>query len=512
MAIQRNRVIYQSEALFISPDATGYHYTGNGGYGLMTPPINSAQVAGGVNKKGQMVGWQCGDDWPEWNPNGEDPGLATAHGTIIKQLKRVQSANYGFTVNKQDINQFGHLSRLDSIVIESPTVNLDFSYYLLDGYNERMLEFVTNGEINSVSGHLAPENSTAGNNFFILTTPESKDAVIGDTTTEDKNKTVVSLGNGYLTDYTVDISVGNIPTVTCTVEGMNIKSDIGETGINLPSINITTDSIVSNAWSDEGKGNCSDSGCTGLFSLPPAQSGYNGCESGDVSALRPGDVVIEIGSAQFMSKQVAGSKDGSSFGSAHIQSCSINVPLARTTLQRLGSTFGFTKSVDVPMTVTMSISAISADLNEANLAELLCGCDEHEVTVTVYNPDCMACDSSNTPVAVKYTLRGARIESENFTSSIGDNKTVDLTFSAQIAGADDKSRGLFIYGVESTEGNNGLAPTFADSDGQVNQPFESIVPPDPGAYSLSRGYYQSEVVKFGSNYYKAKVSMNHYNG
>ena len=50
MAVHRNRVIYQSEALFISPDATGYHYTGALGtvassqgnvtanFGLMTIP------------------------------------------------------------------------------------------------------------------------------------------------------------------------------------------------------------------------------------------------------------------------------------------------------------------------------------------------------------------------------------------------------------------------------------------------------------------------------------------
>ena len=29
MAVHRNRVIYQSEALFISPDSTGYHFTGS---------------------------------------------------------------------------------------------------------------------------------------------------------------------------------------------------------------------------------------------------------------------------------------------------------------------------------------------------------------------------------------------------------------------------------------------------------------------------------------------------
>ncbi|MEK6881684.1 MAG: hypothetical protein AABY22_18840, partial [Nanoarchaeota archaeon] len=28
----------------------------------------------------------------------------------IKQLQRVQSANYGYTINRQDVNQFGELA------------------------------------------------------------------------------------------------------------------------------------------------------------------------------------------------------------------------------------------------------------------------------------------------------------------------------------------------------------------------------------------------------------------
>ena len=74
MAVHRNRVIYQSEALFISPDATGYHYTGSGGFGLMTPPTGINQVSGGVNGRGERVGWKCGSAWPAWNPDGSGRG------------------------------------------------------------------------------------------------------------------------------------------------------------------------------------------------------------------------------------------------------------------------------------------------------------------------------------------------------------------------------------------------------------------------------------------------------
>ena len=473
MAVHRNRVIYQSEALFISPDATGYHHTGLGGFGLMTPPLNATQVSGGVNGRGQLVGWKCGDAWPEWNGNGTGTTYAPAHGSIINQLKRVQTANYGFTVNRQDINQFGQLARLDSIVIDSPTVNLDFSYYLVDGFNERQLEFVTDGVTNSFSGHLSPEMYQAGNNYFILTVPEARDAVNGDMNLHndgrDGEKTVISLGNGYITDYSVDISVGGIPTASVSVEGMNIQSAFSETGNNLPAIDMVNGNLVSDAWDGGVKGTCKADGCTGLFSLPAANSGYSGC--GDVAALRPGDIVINLSNASLISKQVSGSTSNPTVGSAHIQSASISLPMARSTLQRLGSTFGFSKSLDVPINTTLSISAILSDLKEGKLTDLICGCETKELEIIIYDPECNDCTTKDGNVAMRYIFKGARLESESFSSTIGDNKTVDLTFTAQVGGPDDPNNGIYISGRESSEAKiKGFPPAWTGLNGVENQP------------------------------------------
>ena len=93
MTVHRNRVIYQSEALFISPDSTGAHFTGAaiadaanpgnyanlaanvgpGPFGLFTPPTDAQQVHGGTeaspatNNAQNLVGWKEGDAWPAWN-------------------------------------------------------------------------------------------------------------------------------------------------------------------------------------------------------------------------------------------------------------------------------------------------------------------------------------------------------------------------------------------------------------------------------------------------------------
>ena len=64
------------------------------------------------------------------------------------QLRRIQSANYSFTVNRQDVNQFGQLSRIDSIILETPTVSFDATYLLGDGFNEQALNFANSAKFN----------------------------------------------------------------------------------------------------------------------------------------------------------------------------------------------------------------------------------------------------------------------------------------------------------------------------------------------------------------------------
>ena len=453
---------------------------------------NSTINADGVTNINALLGGRATIDAtfgdPTWIPSNLEAivlagGLtsqACSHGTIIKQLKRVQSANYGFTINRQDVNQFGHLARLDTIVVESPTVNLDFSYYLLDGYNERMIEFVTDGVTNALSGHLAPEIYQAGCNYFILTTPEARDAVNGDINLHNADKenlkTVISLGNGYVTDYSIDISVGSIPTASVTVEGMNIKSDIGATGNDVPGMDMRDGSKFSSAFTRDAAGVRQfrgEDGCTGLYSLPPASSGYAGCGSSEAAALRPGDVVLNLKDGALLSRQVEDGDSKPLVGSAHIQSASISVPMSRSNLERLGSTFGFSKLLDAPIAVTLSVSALLSDIKEGDMADMLCDCSKMDLELVIYDPECADCQTKDGTQALVYTLKGAQLDGENFSTSIGDSKTVDLTFSTSVGGGDDTANGFFISGKESSEASiKGLPPSWTGLNNEANLPVE----------------------------------------
>ena len=402
MATSRNRVIYQSEALFVSPTATGGHYTG------ADRTISNVGTADGTY----------------------------AGGSCIRQVKRVQSANYSFTVNRQDVNEYGQLARIDSVVVDTPTVNMDFSYYITDGENERLLGFVIDGLTNSLSGQMSPNVGGRGQNYFILTVPEGQDAVKGDLTSTNTEKSVISLGNGFITDYSVEASVGGMPTASVSVEGFNIKSDTGYAGLQIPAIDPQDGSKI----------------CDSKFTIPAATSGDG------ISCLRPGDIVIDLKNAALMSKQVSGAATDPVQGSAHIQSVSINIPMSRTVLQRLGNTFGFARELDVPITATMTVNALVADLknseqHKTNMLDLLCGDQKKDLKVTLHDPSCIEC-GYNKPTGMMFTLKGAQLESESYSSSIGDNKTVDLTFTAQVGGPTDTAAGVFISGSNSDQDTN----------------------------------------------------------
>jgi hypothetical protein len=423
----RNRVIYQSEALFVG--------TGN----IATNANHSA--------------------------------------TDIAQLHRVQSANYGFSVSRQNINQFGNLARIDSIIMEAPTVNLDFTYYLHDGTNERLLGFGSGATLSAapsfISGLIDTSNvgTLSGRNFHIFTAPEGVDAnglTTGSSNMTGATASTISIGNGFVTNYSVEASVGGIPTVSIAVEGLNINVCEGSTGLN-PALAIETSLTGTNTFIlpapvtgnvqvgalrpgditltleegiltdlPTGIDNASNPALaietsltgTNTFILPAPVTG-----NVQVGALRPGDITLTL--EEGILTDLPTGIDNASNTAAHIQSFSIEVPIGRSTLQRLGSNFGYAKVIDFPVEVTVNVTATVADLKAAgDLSSIITS--DSDKTLTFQFKD--ATGGSK----IVYQVKGCKIVSENFSSSIGDNKSVDLVFTTQIGGIGDTTNGVFV--------------------------------------------------------------------
>ena len=491
----RNRIIYQSEALYISPASTGYHLqSGQGRVSLASGAgqwdYNSNLSQDSAAQTGSLR-WSgindpaTGRAPSDWAPSGPYGPSGSIYRTLVEPLHRVQSINFDFNINRQDINEFGKLARLDSIVMESPTVNLSFDYYLTDGENERKMGFnipTSNGDGGfrpvsanywtgdlAVSGHSALSgliDDTIGNNYFILVGKEGKDLdgeAITSYVSDSTNFDVISVGNGFISDYSVSAAVGSVPTASVSVEAFNIKTDnnaSGNTtthgfinatnnplssgnGLNFPSIPAVDQNNGTSGIQLSDTANFGDSSWASVtrfarFSVPSYNTG-----TADVAALRPGDILFSMSN----SGDYKGFTDMNGAGEAHLQSMTINVPMSRTILQRLGNTFGYSRVIDLPMNVDVSLSAVLSELNENNLFETLASNQTHDFTLTMREPNTLTGEPGDT--ALVFKVKNARLDSESFSSAIGDNQTVDIVFTTQIGGANDTDNGLFMEGSYS---------------------------------------------------------------
>lgn len=433
---QRNRIIYQSQALFISPNSTSYH-------------LQESLVAGAdADSHGQT----------EWTGLANIGDLETDAflRSLTQPLERIQSINFNFAVNRTDINEMGKQARLGSLVMESPTVALDFNYYLTNGGNERKMgfniptnkldgydggrtsptDYYTTGDL-CLSGYSALSGlleDNQGNNYFILVSKEGLDV---HTDTRSNDFDVISIGNGFISNYSVDASVGAIPEASISVEAFNIKVD------DVMSGDASTAPLAPFVYQEGGAKNTTTQfviqGSEGYASTSINTTGINGTDL----ALRPGDITFTIGD----SGSYQGFTNLADDGEAHIQSVSISVPLTRTVLQRIGSTFGYARVIETPINVEISISAIVSELKTNNLYDKLCETQTHNFTLALYGCD-PSTGGKTTKYKMQYVVKGARMDDESFANAVGagDGETVDMTFTCQVGGANDTENGIFMYG------------------------------------------------------------------
>ena len=431
----RNRVIYQSEAVYVTQ--SGY---------------NSVHLTG-----------IAGSD-----------GAAYPGGNAIENLHRVQSANYSFNISRQDVNQFGELAAIDRIITETPTVSFDTNYILANLANEKNLgfevapsgtSFTDSPEkvVSCISGLIDATTTAYQKDYFILTTKEGSDAV--DNYQSGKYESMIGVGNGFITSYSSEASVGGLPTASVSVEGMNMNF------VNIPFVGVGQNSEAINKQKNNGYGFfLSGSNVAGISGENPAIDPTNGNKiatpvtvpvadtsasgvGGQISALRPGDVTFTLRkktSDSLTDVTVASSTSndglqGANISDAHIQSYTLSFDTSRTPIQKLGTRFAFARPVDFPITSTLSVDAILSNLTTGSISDIINCDDEYDAIIKISDP---VCTTTPKPITMAYILRGLKIDSESFSSSIGDNKSVTLDFSAQVGGPEQKGIGIFMSGVD----------------------------------------------------------------
>ena len=331
---------------------------------------------------------------------------AGATGANPQLLRRVQSCNYNFKIDRTDINQFGQLAAIDRQILQEPTVAVDLTYYYAtdtSNRNEENLGLDLSGihMLGSITSGVAAKEQR---NIFIVTSSPGVDALggIGVSTSSG----IIGIGNCFLTSWSLEAAVGAIPTVSCAFEGQNINFG---TSNPVTQPNVDPNGVASTA--------------TVNFLQAAAYA------TSEVAAVRPGNITFALGTAN----------DGLPFGLSEsdlkVQSITVGLTLAREPLRKLGKHFAFARELTYPIMCTMTVNAIVGDLVIANLATLVGAAGgagdlatfTASITLTGWTTASSPASSSST-----FTLRGCKLNSQNITSSIGANKSVTMEFGAQI--------------------------------------------------------------------------------
>jgi hypothetical protein len=234
-------------------------------------------------------------------------------------------------------------------------------------------------------------------------------------------KGCIGVGNAYLTDYSIELAVGSIPTATVSFEGSNMNA------FTFSGTNSGTSAAINQELG------------TALGTVIRLKEPDSFTGASVITALRPGDITVNFGiysGSGLISK--LGGNDG-----AHLQSLSLSLPLGRTPIERLGSKFAYARTVDFPVVSTLTLNGVQNEVAGGSLVDLVNANPKSDIVISVKKP-------GTETLAVQYIIKRTQLDSASISSSIGSNKTADFTLSTQIGGSNDTDNGIQMSGSFAT--------------------------------------------------------------
>lgn len=301
-------------------------------------------------------------------------GAATNNSPVV--IPGVQSITYGIDVTREDVNQFGTIGAVDRVVTEAPTATQEVQFHFPNGVTTAaMLNSLITGSLSSDENGLIIGLDDEGSEF-------------GESELPAEN---VSLLGGRLSSFSLEASVGAIPTITLGFEGTSLAYGA--------AIN----------WGGNAAGGTAVDYHAALQTFT--------------------DVVVTLANA-------------SATHFANAQSVTISFDLGSEGLQRLGTTAAaatlvYARVPTLPATVTMEVEGLAVDKG---------------MSLQLLNMNTKASSAGTTDVggratvsvviggSVTFSLLLATLDAVSYTNSIGDNATCSATFSCSVGSNSSPSR------------------------------------------------------------------------
>lgn len=323
--------------------------------------------------------------------------------TSLKALKRVQNSSISISNPVTRSKQIGSSDFTFEKYIQPPTIEVGLSYLCSDNSNELLLGLNASGNEGFLKNLASPQKDK--NIFFILTDTNDQDA---DSLNNMVGNDIFSIGNCFLTNYSINAEVGSLPTSSVSFNCLNMTfqtyNGTGVNGSSVPAITLPSGTKSTEKYMITGA------------SLVPAN--YLTNQDKRANALRPGDIEL------LMPQTIMGGIRYSGVVPASINSIAIDIPITRKDLLGFGSNYPYDKRIIFPLIGTLSFNGIFDEPVTGDFSNIFNDENSYDFTFNLKNFD--------GTTGLKIQIYDAKVESQSFNLSIGDNLSFQSEFSFKI--------------------------------------------------------------------------------
>lgn len=339
-------------------------------------------------------------DAPSWS--GHQTGV-----TSLKLLKRVQNSSISISNPVTRAKQIGSSDFAFEKYIQTPQIEVGLEYICSDNSNELLLGLNATGNEGILKNLSSPAQDR--NIFFILTDENGQDAhalrnMIGND--------IFSIGNNFLTNYSLKAQVGSVPTASVSFSCLNMTfqnySGTGNNGSQLPAINLTNGVKSTETYMLTGASMITENYLTNQNLKP--------------YAINPGDIEL------IMPELIMGGIRYSGTIPAAISSLSIDIPIERRDLLGFGSNYPYDKKIIFPIIGKLSFEGTFDEPITGDFSNIFADENNYDFTFNLKKND--------GTTGLRIEVLDARVESQNFNLSIGENLSFSSEFSFKITQTD----------------------------------------------------------------------------
>lgn len=353
---------------------------------------------------------------------------------ILKRIEKVQNFDYSIQQNRSNLVGFNQKKNIFNGVYSPPEVTFTFSY-IPDGFtNENRLNFNTanfqsRNQVPMFSGLCSNDSLINDRDFYLAINKNENDlfsqnakflnSSVNPSSVNDvidfnsPNYGLLHFQHCNLNQYSFNISVGNIPTVTQNYSADNMILYTSGSGINYTVLDVK--SGVNQIQNQ--------------LVIVPRNLDYNQTGISGQNILLPGNANIS-----FFTKNITGVL----FYTDTIQSLNFSLDFRRNSLRALNYKFPLTSVIQFPVNGNVDMSFVVEENLSGSFFNTLNSDSDYNIIVNFGN-------NPNNVYPTRLIFSGCKFNNINYSSSIGSNKTANLAFSFDLD-PDFGTKGLFASG------------------------------------------------------------------